>query len=109
MGSLRSTESPSSRGWRPTPIVGGTGELARVLRDRHSDWNACVLDLPEVIERAVEHPRLVATGDDAFVEVPESYDVYLFVNVLHDWEDEACVRLLANAAAAGSANSAKTE
>ncbi len=83
-------------------VGGGTGELARVLLDRHPDWNAVVLDLPAVIERAVEHPRLEALGGDAFVEVPAGHDVYLLVNVLHDWDDDNCVRLLLNTAAAAA-------
>ncbi len=81
-------------------IGGGTGELARVLLDRHPDWEAVVFDLPTVVARAVEHPRLQAQGGDAFVEVPSDFDVYLLVNVLHDWDDGACVRLLANTMAA---------
>ncbi|MFW2382139.1 MAG: methyltransferase [Acidimicrobiales bacterium] len=81
-------------------VGGGTGELARVMLDRHPDWRAVVFDLPEVIDRAVEHPRLEAIGGDAFVEVPSGFDVYLLVNVLHDWNDDACVWLLTNTAAA---------
>ncbi len=81
-------------------VGGGTGELARVLLDRHPDWRAVVFDLPAVTARAVEHPRLEAVGGDAFVEVPSGFDVYLMVNVLHDWDDEACVRLLTNTGAA---------
>jgi hypothetical protein len=86
-------------------VGGGTGELARVLLDRHADWRAVVFDLPTVIARAVEHPRLEAVGGDAFVEVPSGFDVYLLVNVLHDWDDDSCAQLLTKTAAAASPGS----
>ena len=86
-------------------VGGGTGELTRVLLDRHPDWNGAVFDLPPVIARAVEHPRLEAIAGDAFVEVPAGFDVYLLVNVLHDWDDPSCVQILANTAAAASSDS----
>ncbi len=86
-------------------VGGGTGELARVLLDRHPDWRATTFDLPTVIARAVDHPRLEAVGGDAFVEMPPGFDVYLLVNVLHDWDDHSCVRLLTNTVAAASARS----
>ncbi len=86
-------------------VGGGTGELARVLLDRHDGWQAIVFDLPAVIERAVEHPRLGTIAGDAFVEVPPGFDVYLLVNVLHDWDDDSGVRILANTATATSPDS----
>ena len=83
-------------------VGGGTGELARVLLDRHVDWRATVFDLPAVIERAVEHPRLDTVPGDAFLEVPPGFDIYMLVNVLHDWDDDAGVKILTNTATAAS-------
>lgn len=89
--------------WRTTAnicdIGGGTGELVRSLLDRHPDWHGTVFDLPKVIERAVQHPRLSAVPGDAFASVPAGHDCYLLVNVLHDWSDDDCVRLLDSVAA----------
>jgi O-methyltransferase domain len=85
-------------------VGGGTGELARTLLDRHPDWKGTVLDLPAVIHRAVQHPRLTALAGDAFVAVPPDHDTYLLVNVLHDWSDDDAVRLLSNVAAACDQN-----
>jgi hypothetical protein len=55
-----------------------------------------------VIERAVRHERLTAVPGDAFVAVPPGIDVYLFVNVLHDWGDDEAVRLLRSVAEAAT-------
>ncbi|HUF96488.1 MAG TPA: methyltransferase [Ilumatobacter sp.] len=94
--------------WRTTAHIcdvgGGTGELVRTLLDRHTDWHGTVFDLPKVIERAVEHPRLSAVPGDAFVSVPAGHDCYLLVNVLHDWSDDDSLRLLSSVAAACSAD-----
>jgi hypothetical protein len=43
---------------------------------------------------------LRAVAGDAFTAVPADCDTYLFVNVLHDWDDEAAVTLLGRAAEA---------
>ena len=83
-------------------VGGGTGALLAVLLDRHPTWRGTVLDLPGVVDRALAHPRLEAAAGDAFAEVPAGHDAYLLVNVLHDWGDDDCIRILrAVAAAAG--------
>lgn len=82
-------------------VGGGVGELLATLLDLEPHLRGTVVDLPGVVERAVAHPRLTAVAGDAFALVPSGFDTYLFVNVVHDWDDEAAVRLLANAAAAG--------
>ena len=33
---------------------------------------------------------------DFFVEVPEECDRYLLQAIVHDWDDDSCVRILAN-------------
>lgn len=91
--------------WRSTNTIcdvgGGTGELVRTLLDRHPNWCGTVLDLPEVVERAIEHPRMKAVPGDAFSSVPVGSDVYLLVNVIHDWNDVDAIKILTNVALAG--------
>ncbi len=94
----------SAINWRSTCTVcdvgGGTGELVRTLLDRHPDWYGTVYDLPDVIERAVGHPRMQAVPGDAFTSVPPGSELYLLVNVLHDWNDDDAERILTNVVAA---------
>lgn len=79
-------------------VGGGTGHLLATLLERLPHLEGTVLDLPQVVARAVEHPRLTALGGDAFAAVPPGFDAYLLVNVLHDWDDEAAGRLLGRVA-----------
>jgi hypothetical protein len=85
---------------RVCDVGGGDGTLLGVLLAQHPHLEGVLLDLPEVVERAAPRPRLTAVGGDAFTAVPEGCDAYLFVNVLHDWDDEAAVTLLRRAAEA---------
>jgi hypothetical protein len=86
-------------------VGGGTGELLATLFDLVPDLHGTVMDLPDVVSRAVEHPRLTTHGGDAFQEVPAGFDTYLLVNVLHDWNDDDATHLLARVAQAADARS----
>ena len=79
---------------RVCDIGGGTGALLGVLVDRHPHLQGVLFDLPAVIARATPHPRVEVVAGDAFAGLPPGCDTYLFVNVLHDWDDEHVVQLL---------------
>ncbi len=75
-------------------VGGGTGALSSTLLDLHPHLVATTFDLPSVIARSVEHPRLDAVGGNMFEQVPAGFDTYLLVSVVHDWgDDEARVVL----------------
>ncbi|MCU1354088.1 MAG: hypothetical protein JWM05_3297 [Acidimicrobiales bacterium] len=90
--------------WPPASSVcdvgGGTGALLAGLLSLHPTLTGTVLDLPDVIARAVHHERLAAVAGDAFAAVPAGFDTYLLVNVLHDWGDDDAGQILATVAAA---------
>lgn len=95
--------------WADTDTVcdvgGGTGDLLAALLDLVPHLQGTVLDLPDVVARAVDHPRMTTVGGDAFEAVPRGFDTYLLVNVLHDWNDADATRILgcvAKAAGSGS-------
>ena len=79
---------------RVCDVGGGTGDLLATLLDLVPHLEGTVFDLPHVVERAVTRPRLEAVGGDAFVRVPNGFDTYLLVNVLHDWKDADAARML---------------
>ena len=85
---------------RVCDVGGGTGQLLSTLLDLVPSLEGTLLDLPEVVARAVPHPRLQTSGGDAFAYVPEGFDTYLLVNVLHDWDDADAVRILTRVAQA---------
>jgi hypothetical protein len=83
-------------------VGGGTGQLLATLLDLEPNLRGMVFDLPDVVSRAVEHPRLSVEGGDALQHVPSGFDTYLLVNVLHDWSDADCRSILERTAEAAN-------
>jgi hypothetical protein len=99
-GRMHGLALASTLTWRGTPRIcdvgGGTGDLLAVLLDRVPAATGAVFDLPDVVERAVDHERLTVIAGDAFAAVPTGFDTYLLVNVLHDWSDAEATTILGN-------------
>jgi len=85
-------------GERVCDVGGGTGDLLAALLD----LVAGIEGAPDVVTRAVAHPRLTAVGGDAFAHVAAGFDTYLLVNVLHDWDDDGALRILRRVAEAAA-------
>ncbi|MFG1702144.1 methyltransferase [Nonomuraea sp. M3C6] len=93
---------PVPRGARQVLDVGGGHGLFSVeLLRRHPDLRATVLDLPQALEAAADHPRLVARAG-SFLEddLGEGYDVVLLFNIVHGLDDQETARLFRRLAAA---------
>jgi demethylspheroidene O-methyltransferase len=79
-------------------VAGGTGHFARMVKKRHPDIDATVLDLPEVVSEAKrQFPqsdiRFAAT--DMFRSpLPQGTELFSLVRVLHDHDDEPVLNLL---------------
>ncbi|HEY6493266.1 MAG TPA: methyltransferase [Trebonia sp.] len=87
-------------------VGGGTGELVRALMRANDGLHGAVLDLPDAADaarRAAEAEglgaRFSAVAGDFFAAVPDA-DLYLLKAVLHDWDDDSCLRILRNCGAA---------
>lgn len=89
---------------RVADIGGGFGHLALALLEKYPGLQAVLLDRPEVIRVARQHlpldepgvaARLDFAGGDMFESVPQA-DVYIMKHIVHDWDDEKCIRLLEN-------------
>lgn len=99
---------------RIVDLGGGRGALLRgLLRHLPAEVAGLVFDRPDVCERAAaelpgESPDLVGRlefrGGDFFAGVPAGGDIYTVKNVLHNWNDAHCVKLLSNARAVMSEN-----
>jgi hypothetical protein len=83
-------------------IGGAAGSVLLTLIGDEPDRQALVFDRPDVVEsaraRIAEHGRtnrIQAIGGDFFESVPWA-EVYLLSTVLHDWNDENCLRILEN-------------
>lgn len=87
-------------------IGGASGNVLTELLELNPDRRGIVLDLPAIVPGAHENLARVGMADrvevvagDFFTSVPTA-DVYLLSYVLHDWDDESCLRILRSVAAA---------
>jgi hypothetical protein len=93
-------------------VGGGNAALLETVLTRFPQLEGISFDLPGVSERAAARlaggpvaERLRTEGGDFFETVPGGGDAYILAQVLHDWPDEDCLRLLRacrRAAGAGS-------
>lgn len=87
-------------------VGGADGAFIAALLQRNPALTGAVLDLPQVIPGVVEaaqahglQSRMTGIAGDFFQTVPPA-DVYLLKFILHDWNDESCVKILSNIRAA---------
>jgi SAM-dependent methyltransferase len=87
---------------RIVDVGGGHGVLLQGILSRHPDVRAVLFDLPPVVEGAAELRRSPAgarcdiVGGDVFEGVPEGADAYLLSGIIHDWPDDAALKILRN-------------
>jgi hypothetical protein len=83
-------------------VGGGSGALLGAIAARHPHVSGATLDLPHVAARAKEHlartgaAHCEAIAGDFFASVPEGFDAYTLKMILHDWNDERSIEILAN-------------
>jgi hypothetical protein len=84
-------------------VAGGYGDLLSRLLERHPHLEGTVLELPSVLakEGRLRAP-IVGVEDrcdyvegDMFEAVPDA-DAYILNQILHDWPDEDCLKVLSN-------------
>lgn len=92
-------------------VGGGNGSLLIAILGAHADLRGTVLDLPGPVSRAataiadagLQH-RLDVRAGSFFDALPAGAGGYLLSGILHDWPDDAALRILRRCAeAAGSA------
>lgn len=92
-------------------IAGGNGELLSRILAHVPHLRGVLFERPHVLEHARQ--RLTEAGcagrcdfvsGDFTQAVPTGADVYLLSRVLHDWDDEQCVKILRHCAASSGAD-----
>ncbi|TDB98542.1 methyltransferase [Actinomadura sp. 7K534] len=90
-----------SRHRRIVDVGGGDGTLLARLLQAHPRAEGVLLDDAKTaanartrMHRAGLANRCTSVGGDFFSAVPADGDLYLLRQILHDWDDERCVRLL---------------
>ncbi|KAJ8761534.1 hypothetical protein K2173_001669 [Erythroxylum novogranatense] len=74
-------------------VGGGTGTLARTICEACPQIECTVLDLPQVVKNLPETKNLKFVGGDMFKFIP-STDAIVIKSVLHNWNDECCIKIL---------------
>ncbi|CAN0896768.1 Probable O-methyltransferase 3 [Linum grandiflorum] len=74
-------------------VGGGTGTVAKAIAGAFPELDCTVLDLPHVVDGLENTGNLKFVGGDMFVEIPAA-DAVLLKWILHDWNDEECVKIL---------------
>jgi hypothetical protein len=81
-------------------VGGANGSLLRLLQDANPQLHGIVFDRPDVAEALAVSmhtskfaDRTGVVGGDFFDSIPEG-DLLLLKFILHDWDDDACVRIL---------------
>jgi len=112
MASISGTENaaiarayPFSDVTRLVDVGGAHGHLLAAILARHKKLHGVLYDQPQVVGGAaksgfLKKPDLArrseVIGGDFFEAVPPGADGYVMKYIIHDWDDEKCVRILGN-------------
>ena len=84
-------------------VGGGLGELMGAVLKKRSAMRGIVFDLPHCAEGARKtlsdagvSDRCEFIGGSFFESVPSGADAIVMKSILHDWNDERCIRILHN-------------
>lgn len=87
-------------------VGGGNGSLVRAILQQHPAVRGLIVDLPYIGAQAEQGivdsgvaDRCAFVAGDFFKEVPPA-DLYVLKFILHDWDDDDCVRILERCRAA---------
>jgi hypothetical protein len=82
-------------------VAGGIGTLLAAILQRRPQARGVLVDAPEVLAEAEPFLRSQDVADrvqrragDLFGSIDAQADVYVLKWILHDWSDEACLRIL---------------
>jgi SAM-dependent methyltransferase len=84
-------------------VGGGTGSVLAAILAHHAGPRGVLFDSPHVVAEAppllkakAVQDRVAVESGDFFNAVPAGGDCYVLSHILHDWNDEQCVKILAN-------------
>ncbi len=86
-----------------TDVGGGTGALMAEILKENSLLKGIIADVSSVADEAEKMIKSQGLGDrcevvacDFFKSIPSGSDAYLLSNILHDWPDDLCEKILKN-------------
>jgi hypothetical protein len=75
-------------------VGGGRGHLLKAILERAPRARGILFERPHVLADTEAAPRLTLTGGDFFADAVPEADLYLLMDVLHDWGDADAARIL---------------
>ena len=81
-------------------VGGGRGGFLTAILEAHPGMHGVLFDQPHVVEGAILGERGEVVGGSFFDVVPPGADAYVMKAVLHDWEDDDALAILARCRAA---------
>jgi hypothetical protein len=81
-------------------VAGGRGLLLATLLERNTHLKGTLYEVPHVLEGAktgalsAYMDRCTLTSGDMFSSVPAGADAYIMKHIIHDWPDDACIKIL---------------
>ncbi|OAE21660.1 hypothetical protein AXG93_4170s1010 [Marchantia polymorpha subsp. ruderalis] len=76
-------------------VGGGLGSTLAIILSKYPNLRGINFDQPQVVANGLQVPNLEHVGGDFFASVPEA-DAVFMKWILHDWDDERCVKILKN-------------
>lgn len=86
---------------RLVDVGGGLGLLVSSIVERYPSIQGVLFDLAEIVAAAGAPPSIERVGGSFFEAIPGA-DAYILKHVVHNWDDESCVKILGNCRAAMS-------
>ena len=83
-------------------IGGGRGHLVRAIVDRYSSIAGVLFDQPHVVAQVKGSDRMTTQGGSFFADTLPAADIYLLMEVIHDWDDKHATQILSRVRAAAS-------
>jgi len=77
-------------------LGGSYGDLLKAILAKHTHIHGTLFDQKAVVEKVKKVQRLSIISGDFFTEVPHNLDGYFLKHILHDWDDELCIKILSN-------------
>ncbi len=84
-------------------VAGGHGAILCEILSSYPKMKGILLDMPNVIEEANCHicslkmdERCLTMSGDFFEQIPPGADAYYMQHIMHDWDDERSLKILAN-------------